>query len=337
MMDFNWQSFLSPLGAQFKEDLLTHFGQLEQERQATLQQQPIVTALSDFGFIKVSGGEAEKFLQGQFTNDIRQVTPAQSQLSAWCNAKGRMLANFRIFQREAAYYLLLPRQCIEFTLKKLAMYVLRADVKLEAMNDSLWGIGIAGHNASEIVQTCLGASPPTSLNASATVEQTTVLQIAGISPRYLLITEKPASFWECLTKQARSVGVIQWQLLDILAGIPQILPATCEAFVPQMVNYQELDGINFKKGCYTGQEVIARMQYLTDLKRRMYLARINTTTLPQPGDALYVAEASVGTIVNAQFESDETAVVLATIVIDETKSNQIHWLTPQGEVLKLSR
>jgi folate-binding protein YgfZ len=338
MMNFDWQSFLLPFGAQFEQELLIHFGQLEQERQATLQQLPIVTALSDMGLIKVSGVEAEKFLQGQFTNDIRQVTLEQSQLSAWCNAKGRMLVNFRIFQREAAYYLLLPRQCLEFTLKKLAMYVLRADVKLEAVNDSLWGIGIAGGNASEIVQTCLGASPPISLNASVTVEQTTVLQIQKLPPRYILVTEKPASIWECLAKQARSVGTIQWRLLDILAGIPQILPATGDAFVPQMVNYQELGGVNFKKGCYTGQEVVARMQYLADLKRRMYLARINTTTLPQPGDALYVAnqEASVGTIVNAQFESDETAVVLAVIVIEEAKTNEIHWLTPQGEVLKLS-
>jgi folate-binding protein YgfZ len=141
-----------------------------------------------------------------------------------------------------------------------------------------------------------------------------------------------------LAKQARSVGTVQWQLLNILAGIPQILPATREAFVPQMVNYQELGGINFKKGCYTGQEVVARMQYLADLKRRMYLARINTTTLPEPGDPLYVANqaTSVGTIVNAQFESNETAVVLAVIVIDEAKTHEIHWLRPQGEVLELS-
>lgn len=338
MMNFDWQGFLLPFGAEFEDDLLIHFGQLEQERQATLQQHTIVTAISDMGLIKVSGVDAPKFLQGQFTNDIGQITPEQSQLSAWCNAKGRMLVNFRIFQREDAYYLLLPRQCLEFTLKKLTMYVLRADVKLEAVNDGLWGIGIAGANGSEIIQTGLGISPPTSLNATVTAEQTTVLQIGGVPPRYLLVTDKPASIWECLAKQARSVGTVQWQLLNILAGIPQILPATREAFVPQMVNYQELGGINFKKGCYTGQEVVARMQYLADLKRRMYLARINTTTLPEPGDPLYVANqaTSVGTIVNAQFESNETAVVLAVIVIDEAKTHEIHWLRPQGEVLELS-
>jgi folate-binding protein YgfZ len=294
----------------------------------------IITDLSHYGLIKVSGDDAEKFLQGQFTNDVCQVTDKHSQLSAWCSSKGRIIVNFRLFKRDNAYYMLLPRESIATTLKRLQMYVLRAAVKLEEQSDNLLRLGIAGANSTQILTDCLGFAPPAEIDASLTLEQITVLQIPGTQPRYIVCTENPQNLWQCATQTAHPAGATAWELLDILAGLPQIIPATAEAFVPQMVNYQALGGVNFKKGCYTGQEIVARLQYLGTLKRRMYLAKM--TTLPQPGDALYVStnEQSIGKIVNAVADPDGGAIVLAVIQISSADSDEIHWQSQQGECLQ---
>jgi len=294
----------------------------------------MISNLSNFGLIKVSGNDAETFLQGQFTNDVRQVTDTHCQLSAMCSPKGRVIVNFRLFKRDNAYYLLLPKDSLAASLKRLQMYVLRAKVKLEDASENLYPIGVAGANSTEILTSCLGFAPPTELDACLTVEKITVLKVPDNKARYIVLTETPDNISACGEKTA---DASEWQRLDILAGLPQIVPATNEAFVPQMLNYDILNGIGFKKGCYTGQEVVARMHYLGTLKRRMYLAKIETDNLPQPGDALYISsdEQSVGKIVNASFHPDGGAIVLAVIKIAQAEAHEIHWQSQQGECLQL--
>ncbi len=330
-----WNQYLQQLGAQFENNTLIHFGHPNEEQQEALQG-TIITDLSHFGLIKVSGNDAETFLQGQFTNDVRQVTAEQHQLSAWCTSKGRILVNFRLFQHDGAYYLLLPQENLATTLKRLQMYVLRAAVKLEEMSKSLFRIGVAGTDSPTLLTECLGFTPPIEVNASLTVDEITVLHIPGTQPRYIVFSEMPQNLWRCATQIAQPIGASAWQLLDLLAGLPQIVSATTEAFVPQMVNYQAIGGLNFKKGCYTGQEVVARMKYLGTLKRRMYLARINTTVLPQPGDTLYIntSEESVGKIVNAAPYPDGGAIVLAVIKIAHAQEDEIHWKSQRGASLQ---
>jgi len=293
------------------------FGQADEDAIADLS--------SHFGLIKVSGEDAEKFLQGQFTNDVRQVTDSRSQLSAWCSAKGRIIVNFRLFKRDNAYCLFLPQESIATTLKRLRMYVLRAAVKLEEATKEVC-VGIAGSNSTQILKDCLGFAPPSEINGCLTQDQVTVLQIPGIQARYLVFTENPQKIRQCAAKTAQVAGVDAWQLLDILAGLPQIMPATSESFVPQMVNYEALGGVSFKKGCYTGQEVVARLQYLGSLKRRMYLAKIETASLPQPGDEVYVGEQNVGKVVNAATHPDGGVVALVVIQISSAAgSDDIYW------------
>ncbi len=335
-MTQEWTQYLSKAGAQFENNTVIHFGQLDEERQQALQGD-VITDLSHFGLIKVTGSDAKTFLQGQFTNDVRQVTAKLSQLSALCGPKGRILFSFRLFKRDDAYYLLLPRESVESMLKRLRMYVLRADAKLEEVSDSLSRIGVAGANGTQLLTDCLGFAPPVDVDASLTENQVTVLRILGTQPRYLVFGETLQNLWECVTQTAHPAGAAVWQLLDILAGVPQIVPATAEEFVPQMVNYQVIGGVSFKKGCYTGQEIVARMQYLGKLKRRLYLAKIDTATVPQPGDALYVAtgEQSVGKIVNAAVHPDGGVVVLAVIQISRAEADEIHWQSQQGECLQL--
>jgi folate-binding protein YgfZ len=276
----------------------------------------MICNLSHFGLIKVSGDDAVTFLQGQFTNDVRQVTDTHSQLSAMCSPKGRIIVNFRLFKRDNAYYLLLPKDSLAATLKRLQMYVLRAKVKLEDANESLFPIGIVGNTQF------------------LTVENLTIFKVPDTQPRYIVITDTPEKI---LASGEKTINESEWQRLDILAGLPQVVSATKEAFIPQMLNYDILNGISFKKGCYTGQEVVARMQYLGKLKRRMYLAKIETSQLPQPGDALYISsdEQSVGKIVNASFHLDGGAIVLAVIKIAEAEAHEVHWQSQQGECLQL--
>jgi len=297
----------------------------------------IITDLSYFGLIKVAGFDAENFLQGQFTNDVRQVTAESHQLTAWCTHKGRILVSFRLFKRDDAYYLLLPQDSVDSTIKRLQMYKLRAAVKLEEVSNSLLRIGIAGANSTQILTDCLGEAPPSDMNASLTVNTITVLHIPGTLPRYMVFTETPQALWQCATKIAQKVEANAWQLLDILAGLPQIVPATAEAFIPQMVNFHAIEGVSFKKGCYTGQEVVARMRYLGSLKRRMYLALIDTDVIPQPGDLLYISdgEESVGKIVNAVAYPKGGAIALAVIQISHVNADEIYWRSQQGKALKL--
>ncbi|MCK5663279.1 MAG: folate-binding protein YgfZ [Thiotrichaceae bacterium] len=298
-MQKQWREYLLDIGAYFDNNRVSHFGRHKAERKQALEGD-IITDLSHFGVIKVSGKDAENFLQGQFTNDVRNVTDKQSQLSAWCSHKGRILVNFHLFQRKGAYYILLPQSSLTAILKRLKMYVLRSAVTLEDVSASLFRFGIIGSKA------CF---------------DDTVLEIPGNQSRYIVLTENPQDLWQCVTKTARPVGADAWELLDILDGLPQIFGATSEKFVPQMVNFQAIGAISFKKGCYTGQEIIARMQYLGSLKRRMYLAKIETNTLPQAGDEVYVNDESVGKIVNAQIHPDGGCVVLAVIIISQESEN----------------
>ena len=330
-----WNQYLRQTSAQFADNAVINFGSPVEEQKQVLHND-IVADLSHFGLIKASGVDAEKFLQGQSTNDVRQVTANHSQFNAFCNHKGRIIVNFRLFRRDDAFYLFMPQESVATTLKRLKMYVLRAAVKLEDYSDNLVRIGVAGANSSQILTDCLGYAPPAEVNASFTTAQTTILQVPGIQPCYLLFSETMLELWQCLSKTIHPVGANAWQLLNILSGIPQIVPATTENFIPQMVNYNQIDGVSFKKGCYTGQEVVARMQYLGSLKRRMYLAKIATNTLPQIGEQLCInAEVQdVGKIVNAQAHSDGGVVVLAVIKMEYAETTPIYLLHQQGEPLQ---
>ena len=135
----------------------------------------------------------------------------------------------------------------------------------------------------------LGLALPELDNDLVVTDGVTILRLPAPVPRFELIGafERLTAVWNALTPGCSTADADAWALLDIRAGLPTVYTATVEAFVPQMVNLQLLDGVSFNKGCYVGQEVVARMQYLGTLKRRMYLAEVETQTVPQPGDELH--------------------------------------------------
>ena len=315
-----------------------HFSDPASERQATADKL-IISDLSHYGLIVAEGEEAESFLQNQFSNDVRQVTGTHSQLNAYCSPKGRMLAGFQLFLREGKYCLRMPRSILAPTLKRLRMFILRTQVTLEDGSDRWVRFGIAGADAAQVLQDVIDTIP-TDTNATVQAGGVTVIRLPGPTPRFELHADFAAAsaLWKRLARQATPVGRNSWHWLNIQAGIPDISPETVEAFVPQMVNFSALDAINFKKGCYPGQEVVARMHYLGKLKRRMYLAHTEQEHPPSPGDAVFGAqpdEQSVGKVVLAQHAPQGGSDLLVVLQISAAENSPLHLVQHDGPALLL--
>ena len=334
----NWKEFLKQQGASFEGDVVNQFSEKSEELKYT-QDTNILADLSQFGLISVEGEDAESFLQNQFSNDIRLVSETQSQLSAYCSPKGRMLAGFLVYKRESAYFLRLPANILEPTLKRLKMFVLRSQVNLENVSEQQIRLGIAGPESTGLLQSEF-ENIPTETNQVVHTDKISIIRLAGPVPRFELHGDLDSmkNLFEQLRKKSNPIGMHAWQWLAIKAGIPEIYPQTIEAFIPQMVNFSALDGINFKKGCYPGQEVVARMHYLGKLKRRMYLLHADSDITPQPGDELYCkssAESACGKIVEAQAAPDGGVDLLAVIQIAKAESESVYLESLAGPELQM--
>lgn len=319
-MKVEWREFLSNNGAEFDDcDRVNSFGNPEREVRAALSGN-VFADLSHLGMLEVHGKDAESFLQGQFSNDVRQLSNETSQLNAYCNPKGRMIASFRMFRRGDTYYLCLPAAMIEPLLKRLRMFVLRADVTLEDTSEAWMRVGLSGPDAVAELESAIGEAVPQAVNGVLEREAFSIIRVPGAQPRFEIYAALDAArkIWDALNVRGAPVGASVWELLDILAGVPTLHPKTCDLFVPQMVNMQLLGGVSFKKGCYPGQEVVARMQYLGKLKRRMYLVKIDGDGAPEPGEEIFSPadpEQSAGRIVTAQAHPDGGYRALAVIQI----------------------
>lgn len=337
-MKSEWKEFLLNKGAEVLDDSSVQSFGNEALELSIVTTGDIFADLSHLGLIGVQGEEAATFLQGQFTGDVRQVNEQHSQLSAYCSPKGRMLASFRLFARGEAYYLSLPRPLLEPTLKRLRMFVLRAKATLEDASDSLVRLGFSGPKAEAQLRDYLGTVPE-NIDDVVQAKDLTVIRVPGPHQRYEIHgeVEPMKKLWTVLDVRAAPVGRGPWELLDIRAALPVVYEQTADAFVPQMTNLQLLGGVNFKKGCYTGQEVVARMQYLGKLKRRMYRARVEAPERPQPGDGLFAADSggqSAGKVVNAQPSPDGGYELLAVVEISSRDQHQLHLGSAGGPVLE---
>ena len=316
-----WKSFLEDNGAEFDDDGLTvrHFGNAERERRLMLTGE-VFSDLSAQGLIAAYGEDAATFLQNMLSNDINEVDAGRTQLSSLCNNKGRTIALFRIFRRGDTFYLRLPRSLLETALKRLQMFVLMSKVTLEDASDALVRLGYSGPEAERELESRLG-EVPAEVDQGVERDGITVLRIAGPVPRFELYgeLEPMQKLWTHLNVRGAPVGVDHWPLLDILAGLPNVYPQTSEAFVPQMLNLHAVNGISFRKGCYPGQEVVARMQYLGKLKRRMYRLDIDTTEPPAPATELFArgGKEPAGQIVDARLDPDGRCVALGVLKIAE--------------------
>lgn len=335
-MNVLWQSHLQTCGAVIGGDRVAHFGDPQTELDAT-QGGTVIADLSHFGAINFSGADAESFLQGQLSCDMRQITSANAQYGSYCTPKGRMLASFLLWRSASGFFMQLPRSLREHIQKRLGMFVLRAKVKLADTSDSLTCLGIAGRDAEKLLAGRLGDVPAARLGVIHG-ESGTVIRLSQNRFEVIATPESASSLWDALKKGARPVGAACWDWLDIKEGIPFVVPATQDQFVPQMANLEAIGGVSFQKGCYPGQEIVARSQYLGKLKRRMYLANIRSTTSPAAADELFspnMEDQASGMIVNAAPSPDGGYDVLAVIQMASAEAGEIHWKGLDGPSLKL--
>lgn len=332
-MNSDWRTFLESLSAGIDNDSDVTFPATQADADC------ILADLSYLGCIVVDGPDARDFLQGQLTNDVRELSNRHTQLSGYCSPKGRMLANLRVIRLGERFLLQLPRTKVQAVLARLRMFVLRARVGLQDMSDELVAIGIAGRGASDALARFVDPLPELD-NGLTQAGALTVIRIPGSPTRYESIGPADAvqQLWRGLADQAAPVDSAHWRLLDIRAGLPSIYPETSEILVPQMANMHLIDGVSFTKGCYTGQEVVARMQYLGRLKRRMYLAEIETETPPRPGQVLYSPDShskqATGWVVNAERADGNRYEVLAVVETEAAEQNHVH-LGTEGPTLTL--
>ena len=258
----------------------------------------VVAPLADLGLIRASGSDAAVFLHNLLTNDIKGIGPGAARFAGFCTAKGRLLALLLIWREGDDFLLMLPRGILPLILKKLSMYVLRSKVKL---SDATAEKVLVGYSA----QTAESPAPSPGIPIRITLgEAAAGLPRFGIADvdsgrairlddrRWLLALDPAAAGdrWRQLAGAARPVGTAAWHWLEIAAGQPSVVAATQEAFVPQMLNMElpAVAGVSFSKGCYPGQEIVARTQYLGKIKRRTYRARMVAETAP--GTHVYAPE-----------------------------------------------
>ena len=268
-----WQDFLLEHGASIEVAAVSSFGDAAAELRAA-RDGGIVAPLTHLGLIACSGADAQAFLHGQFSNDVKQLTPEHSEYTAYCSAKGRMLANFLIWQEDRAYCLELARSLLPAVQKRLAMFVLRAKVKLVDASESRLILGLAGSAAVGALRELFPALPREAHQIVHDPANGTLIALSGARFQLVAELESAKRLWQRLAKALTPVGSACWQWLEIRNGIPLITPATQEQFVPQMANMELIGAVNFQKGCYPGQEIVARTQYLGQLKRRMVLAHV---------------------------------------------------------------
>lgn len=335
MLNSTWHTFLEQQGARIQDGITLDFGDERAERIAA-RDNTVLCSLSQFGILKVSGDDAQSFLQNLCSSDIKSVTPGQAQLSSLNTAKGRVIATFHVWQNGADYFLQLPHSLLAPIQKKFSMYVLRAKVKIEDASEQQVCIGIAGKEAASLLQSGIGELPQSPL---ALVQHPNATIIRHGDGRFQINTtpEHAPALWKQLSARARPVGTPCWDWLNIRAGIPVVQPTTQEQFVLQMLNLDILGGVSFKKGCYPGQEIVARMHYLGKLKQRTFLAYIDCNAAPAPNDPLYsddYAGQISGAILNAAPAPNGGYDVLATLHISSVKDGRVvHWKTLDGAIL----
>ncbi len=262
------------------------------------------TRLSALGVVRIDGSDAERFLRNQLTNDVFRLGPDRHFLAAWCDAKGRTQMIVQVVATTECWYLLLPREILAGVVKRLKMYVLRDDVRVTDESDAL---ALIGH-----------IDTPTAPDVNTTIIEGDSLHIGLASTvdgrrRSITIVDSTAA------DTGLATDTTSWDLATIDAGVPQIVAATQGAFVPQMLNLHWLMAIDFDKGCYPGQEVVARLHYRGRLTRRVFrLSCIDAP--PAPGSDIVDTEGTrCGTVLQAARAGDDTSRLLAVVAVDRAE------------------
>ncbi|SFD40707.1 CAF17-like 4Fe-4S cluster assembly/insertion protein YgfZ [Massilia yuzhufengensis] len=303
----NWTDTLSALGARFHPADASQVEDFGRPLAAAELADGFVAAVTDLGLIAVQGDDAASFLHKQLTNDVEHLGLQEARLAGFCTPKGRLQATFLYWRGADTVYLQLPRAIQAPLQKRLSMFVLRDKAKLrDATQEAPFAamLGLGGARAQAMLARHVAMLPDVPYG-KAEGDFGTVLRLSDVfgAPRYLWLAsiEAASAALPALAAELALGGNQAWNLAAIHAGVPQVTSATQEQFVPQMINLELLGGVNFKKGCYPGQEIVARSQYLGKLKRRTALATVDQADARAGDEVFSMADPGqpCGMVVNA--------------------------------------
>ena len=306
---------------------------------ATLQE-GYITLIKDQSLILANGEDAATFLHNQLSNDIEKLAKDKMIYAAFCTPKGRMQASLQVWKNADCIVLQCASSLQPAFQKRLQMFIMRSKAKLEDVTESHYLFGIGGKNADSFLQNLFTTLPSKPFDKVDSANGSLIkMHDAFEHARYQwMIGKEQFAQLQLSTPNLTIVDASVWQLADILAGIPQVVEKTKEAFVPQMINFELIGGVNFKKGCYPGQEIVARSQYLGKFKRRMAIASVDTidTTEIEVGMEVYSDNDSTqpcGMIVNASSYFGTGSVCLVEMKLADQEQGKVHLGKPEGALL----
>ncbi len=304
------------------------FNYLAEQTLSPLQNSNAICALDKTGLLFVGGDDATEFLQNQLSHDIQLINPKRAQLSSLSTAKGRLLGIFHVIAVEGGYILAMPMSIVADIQRHLQKFIIMSKVVVADISDSFALFSIIADNENLIADEIFPAETYQVYQSDSLI--CIRLPTMADRNRFLILCNdagESIDLWDQLSQNLTINDSAQWQLQNIEAGIPSIYPATSEAFVLQMCNLHVIDGVSFKKGCYPGQEIVARMQYLGKLKRRMYLAELSSPDCPVPGDELRTADSpdrdGSGKIVDAVQIKKNKCLMLFVAQIEKAENDQL--------------
>ena len=336
MMNNDWKNHLLQNGAIQDECGLFRFDKSFADAEVA-DDSNVICDLSHLSTVVIAGGDAAEFMQGQFTNDVNKVDDQHSQISAFCNNKGRMIANFRLFKYQQNYFISVRQDLVEKSIEHLQNYILRAQVAIQDVSEQLVHLGLSGKEAVSILAEFID-NPGPEVDSLSQNEDYIAIRAAGTIPRYEIFcsADKAIDLWQAVSENTRIVNSDYWDLLDIRSGIPFIDSHTSEEFVPQMANMELINGVSFEKGCYTGQEIVARTHYLGKQKRRTYHIHIDTDAKPEPGEQLATETSTenqyTGTLVTVYQTTETTYEALAVIQIKSAEEEKLKLKRSDAEI-----
>lgn len=338
----SWQDFLVRNGARLDPATQTISGFEPAAATVVPGQVPsaFVTPLTDVGLIAISGEDGASFLHTQLTNDVENLSESDVRLAGYCTPRGRLLATMLMWKSDDVIWLQLPRELLPAIQKRLEMFRMRAKAPINNMSDQYAALGVAlppdSNSLSHWFET-LPDAPYEKVESQAG----TLLRLPDVqgSARFQLVVPvaQAQDIWPVLTADTPAVGAQFWQLSEVRSGIPQVTLSTQEKFVPQMINYEAVGGVNFKKGCFPGQEIVARSQYLGKLKRRMQYAQVAAPSVLAGMEVFSSADPDqpCGMVVNAAPHPDgQHAECLVEIKMASLDEGSVHLGSASGPQLQ---
>ncbi len=308
---------------------LPHFGDPQREFDAARSAAAVIP-VTQFELLRFHGSDVLTFLQGQLTCDLDQVTAGQAQFGGYCTPHGRLLANFLLMLVPQGYLMYLPADVAGSVVERLRKFVLRSDVIIEREN-AVRALGMAGPAALAVLQQAIGTAPQMRL-AVEPHARGFVMRLPGENFLVIAASSEMAAVWDELAKRAVPAGADCWNWVQIHAGVPWVTAATQDQFLPQMIGLDAIGGVSFDKGCYTGQEIVARTHYRGEVKRKLRLGR--TRGIVRTGDALLAAGQQCGIVLNVAPVPGEGSVLFA--VVSEQADAQSAVNIAGGELVDLS-